>query len=215
MDNMTRKAKKFFRQTWRRLSWSLYRKKRITKQRYVELIKGIDGDIKLHLGCGDKKLEGYINIDAIPTEGSDMMMDVTDLSGIPSGSVSEIFMKSVFEHFYRHQQDQILREYYRVLKKGGRLIIGSIPDFDIVIDAYLRKEKGIVGEIFDFSHVRQYVFGESVPQNPFYQLHKDIFNKEGIRLLLEKNGFVIERLENVFFENQHLALSISVTAVKK
>jgi predicted SAM-dependent methyltransferase len=142
-------------------------------------------------------------------------MDVTDLSVVPSGSVSEILMKSVFEHFYRHQQEPALKEYRRALKKGGRLVISSVPDFDVVIGAYLRKEKGIVGEIFDFSHVRQYVFGESVPRNQFHQLHKDIFNKESVRSLLEKNGFVIERLENVFFENQHIPLSISVTGVKE
>ncbi len=208
------KIKKIFSQNWRRFSWGLYRKNRILRKQYADFVKDIKGDTKIHLGCGDKRLKNYINIDGVPTEGSDMVMDVTDLSVISSNSISEIFMKSVFEHFYRHQQDQILREYHRVLKKGGKLVI-SVPDFDIAIDAYVRKEKGIVGEIFDLNHVRQYVFGESVPENPFYQLHKDIFNKESIKLLLEKNGFVVERLENIFFENQHLPLTISVTGVKQ
>lgn len=214
MSRKTKKIKKIFNQNWRRFSWWVYRKNRILKRQYTDFVKDISPDIKLHLGCGDKKLRGYINIDAVPTEGSDIVMDAVDLSIIPSNSISEIFMKSVFEHFYRHQQDRILREYYRVLKKGGKLVLG-VPDFDVAVSAYLRKEKGIVGEVFDLDHVRQYVLGESVPENPFYQLHKDIFNKESIGMLLEKNGFVIERLENVFFENQHLPLSISVIGVKK
>lgn len=205
--------RKFFRQTWRRWSWGLYRKRRILKRQYLDLVKGLS-EVKLHLGCGDKKFKGYVNIDIVPTEGSDMTMDVTDLNMIPSGSVSEIVMKSVFEHFYNDQHDQALREYNRVLKKGARLII-RVPDFDVVIDAYLRKEKGIVGEIFDFSHVRQYVCGELMPQTRVPSLHKDIFNKESLRSLLEKNGFTIERLENVFFEDQHIALSILATAIKK
>lgn len=213
MSRKTNKIKKILKQNWRRFSWWVYRKNRILKRQYTDFVKDISPDIKLHLGCGDKKLRGYINIDAVPTEGSDIVMDAVDLSIIPSNSISEIFMKSVFEHFYRHQQDRILREYYRVLKKGGKLVLG-VPDFDVAVSAYLRKEKGIVGEVFDLDHVRQYVFGESAPNNSFYQLHKDIFNKESIRLLLEKNGFVIERLENVFYENQHLPLTISVTGVK-
>lgn len=213
MSKKKNKIRKIFSQNWRRFSWWLYRKNRILRKQYTDFVKDIKGDIKIHLGCGGKRFEGYINIDAVPTEGSDMVMDVVDLSVIPSNSISEIFMKSVFEHFYRHQQDQILREYHRVLKKGGKLVI-SVPDFDVAIDAYVRKEKGIVGEIFDLNHVRQYIFGELVPENPFYQLHKDIFNKESIKLLLEKNGFIIERLENIFFENQHLPLTISVTGIK-
>lgn len=213
MNKQMKKIGKFFKQTWRRWSWGLYRKRRIVKRQYLDLVKDLR-EVRLHLGCGDKKFEGYINIDIVPTEGSDMAMDVSDLNMIPSGSVSEIFMKSVFEHFYSDQQDQALREYNRVLKKGGKLII-RVPDFDVVIDAYLRKEKGIVGEIFDFSHVRQYVCGELAPQNRVPSLHKDIFNKKSLGSLLEKNGFTIESLENVFFEDQHIALSIMATAIKK
>lgn len=213
MNKQMKGIRKFFRQTWRRWSWGLYRKRRILKRQYKDLVKDLS-EVRLHLGCGDRKFEGYINIDIVPTEGSDMTTDVTDLNMIPSGSVSEIFMKSVFEHFYNDQQEQALREYNRILKKGGKLII-KVPDFEVVVDAYLKKEKGIVGKIFDFSHVRQYVCGELVPQNRVPSLHKDIFSKESLRSLLEKNGFTVERLENVFFENQHLALTIMATSVKK
>lgn len=206
-------AKKFFKQTARRWSWTVYRKRKIEKQQYKDLVKGKE-DVKLHLGCGDKKFPGYINIDIVPTEGSDMLMDVTDLNSIPSDSVSEIFMKSVFEHLYNDEQDKALREYYRVLKKGGKLTI-KVPDFDVVVDAYLRKEKGIVSEVFDFDHVRQYVCGELVPQNRIPSIHKDIFNKERMRKVLEKNKFFVESIKNVVFEDQRLALTIEAVAIKK
>lgn len=123
-------------------------------------------------------------------------------------------MKSVFEHLYNDQQDKALREYYRVLKKGGKLII-KVPDFDVVVDAYPRREKGVVSEVFDFDHVRQYVCGELVPQNRVPSLHKDIFNKDRMRKMLERNRFFVESIENVVFEDQHLALTIQAVAVKK
>lgn len=208
------KLRKFARQTWRRWSWTLYRKNRILRARYDDLIKDKEEKIKLHLGCGDKKLKEYINIDIFPCEGADMITDVTDLGIIPPESVDEILMESVLEHFYVEQQDKALSEYYRVLKKGGRFVINYLPDFDIVIDAYLKKEKGLRGGVFDLTYVRQFIFGERIPQNDLPALHKDIFTKESVKALVERNGFTIERLENVYFENEHIPVSIRVTAIK-
>lgn len=205
--------RKFFKQTARRWSWAFYRKRKIEKQQYKDLIKEKE-DVKLHLGCGDKKFPGYINIDIVPTEGSDVLMDVTDLSVIPSDSISEIFMRHIFEHLYNDEQDKALREYYRVLKKGGNLTI-EVPDFDVVVDAYLRKEKGITSEVFDFDHVRRYVCGELVPQNRVPSLHKDIFNKERMREVLEENKFFVESIKNVGFEDHYLTLTIKAVAIKK
>ncbi len=213
MGKAMHKIRKLFKQTGRRWSWALYRKRRIERQQYADLVKGKQ-DTKLHLGCGDRKFDGYINIDIVPTEGSDMLMDVTDLSVIPSDSVSEIYMKSVFEHLYNDQQDQALSEYYRVLKKGGKLTM-RVPDFDVVIDAYLRKEKGIDSEFFDFDDVRQHLCGELVPQNRVPSIHKDIFDKKRVRELLERNRFFVESIENVFFEKRHLAVTIEAVAIKK
>ena len=184
------------------------------KRRYNDLAKDKMGGIKLHLGCGSKKLNGYINIDIVPTEGSDIAMDVTDLSVVPSGSISEIRMDSAFEHFYRYQQEQALGEYHRVLGNEGKLFINHLPNFDVIIDAYLKKEKGIVGEVFDLLNVYRYTHGEPVPRTSPQQLHKDIFNNKSIRLLLEESGFKIEKLENAVYGGEHLALNMNIVAVK-
>jgi len=207
-----KKIKKFFKQTGRRWSWALYRKRRILKTRIGDLIK--DG-AKLNIGCGDKKLKGYINIDIVPLEGTDVVMDVSrDLYLIPSGIADEIRLENVFEHFYRYQQEHILRDYYRILKKGGKLIIKGLPDLDVLIGAYLKKEKGITGERFDLFNVYRYTHGDPIPENSPHQLHKDIFTKESIRALLEKNGFRIETLKNEKFGEEHLALNIDIVAAK-
>lgn len=208
-----RKLKKFFKQTSRRWSWLLYRKRHILKRQISDFLKG---DVKLHIGCGDKRLQGYINIDIVPTESTDAVMDVTkELHLIPPNIASEIRLENVFEHFYRYEQKEILQQSQRILKKGGNLVIRGLPDFDAIIDAYLKKKPGIVSEQFDLYNVYRYTHGDPTPQNSPHQLHKDIFTKDSVKALLESNGFYIKELASGPCQRENLAISIYVIATKK
>lgn len=207
-----KKLKKFFKQTSRRWTWSLFRKERLLRKKIEDLITD---NCKLHIGCGLKKLNGYINIDIVPLEGCDVVMDATNnLHIIPSDIAAEIRMENVFEHFYRDQQPKALKGYHRILKKGGKLIIKGLPNFDAIIQAYLKKEKGVIGEEFDLFNVYRLTHGEPEQGNSVNQLHKDIFTKRSIRDLLENAGFQIESIEDEKFVQEKNPLCISVTAVK-
>ncbi len=191
----------------------MYRRRRILKQRINDFLKE---DVKLHIGCGDKKLPGYVNIDIIPTEASDVVMDASkELHLIPSDIASEIRLESAFEHFYRYDQPAILQHFHRILKKRASLVIMWLPDFDVIIDAYLKKEAGIVGSQFDLFNVYRYTHGDPIPKNSPHQLHKDIFTKDTIRSLLENYGFYIKKLENEIFPGAKLATGINIIAIKK
>ena len=59
--------------------------------------------VRLNLGCGDKILPGYINIDAAPSRGGkspDFIADLRDLSKVKAAIVNEILAVHVIEHFY-------------------------------------------------------------------------------------------------------------------
>ena len=208
------KMKKNYKQIKRRWCWNLYGKQQILNKDGLKYIKDrikTEGTIKLNIGCGEKNYPDYINIDAVPLEGTDIVMKVPeDLSLIPHGTVSEILLEAVFEHFYRYEQDDLLEECCRILVDGGKLVIKALPDFDGLIDAYLNKKKGDVSEIFDLYEVYRYIHGDPQPHNSPHQLHKDIFNEESIRVLLGRKGFKIENLSG----GSSKKIDFNITAVK-
>ncbi len=90
--------------------------------------------LRLHLGCGESIFSGYVNID-YPQERhnvyaavADYQADVTTLR-FPEGSVDEIRLHHVFEHFNRTVALAQLIKWHHWLKIGGRLVIET-PDFE-------------------------------------------------------------------------------------
>lgn len=88
---------------------------------------------KLHLGCGTRYLDGYVNIDHPPTEHTvqhalvaDRYSDITELS-YPAGTIDEIRLHHVFEHFPRQLAMALLCHWTDWLKPGGLLRIET-PD---------------------------------------------------------------------------------------
>lgn len=95
-------------------------------------------DVKLHLGCGGTRWRDFINVDLYPTNPSmpdtsrsgcvaDVFADIRQL-GLPENAVDEIFTAHTIEHFTRWDGVDMLRDWYRMMKPGGRLVIET-PDF--------------------------------------------------------------------------------------
>lgn len=89
--------------------------------------------MKLHLGCGKRKLDDWVNIDL--DEGSDIVHDVRQLDFIDTESVSEIYISHCLEHISRKEIFDVICEYNRVLKNDGVLRV-AVPDFDSIVDIY-------------------------------------------------------------------------------
>ncbi|MFV0420821.1 methyltransferase domain-containing protein [Oleidesulfovibrio sp.] len=88
--------------------------------------------LRLHLGCGENHLEGYVNIDyppahhAVMRPKADIFADIKALH-FPDNSLDEIRLHHVFEHFNRVEALGLLIRWHRWLKVGGRLHIET-PD---------------------------------------------------------------------------------------
>ena len=95
--------------------------------------------VKLNLGCGPYRMAGYINID-LYDKGADMNIDVRDLSYFKDGSVDEVFSSHLLEHFSPYHVMALLKEWNRVLKPGGKLIL-ELPDIEECCRAYAGSSK--------------------------------------------------------------------------
>lgn len=87
--------------------------------------------MKLHLGCGHRHLEGWLNVDARPEVGPDLVADITSLAAFEDGETEIIYACHVLEHIPRPQVPDVLAEWRRVLKPGGILRL-AVPDFAAV-----------------------------------------------------------------------------------
>ena len=82
--------------------------------------------VKLNLGCGDKILSGYVNVDVAESrvgKRPDVLCDLHRLASFEDNSADEILSVHVVEHFWRWEVVDVLKEWVRVLKPGGLMIL--------------------------------------------------------------------------------------------
>jgi predicted SAM-dependent methyltransferase len=91
--------------------------------------------LRLHIGCGDKRLPGWINIDSKPLPGVDVVTDVT--GGLDFDDVEAVFAEHFLEHLALPDAVRFLQEVHRVLGVGGRLRL-STPNLDWVWQTHYR-----------------------------------------------------------------------------
>ena len=78
--------------------------------------------MKLHLGCGKRRFDGFINVDA-PGSGAEVECDLMDELPWPDASADEIVSIHTWEHFPLPAAGSVMTEWVRVLKPGGRLTL--------------------------------------------------------------------------------------------
>ncbi len=91
--------------------------------------------MKLNLGCGTKKMPGFVNVDIrlnpdpnAPESHKtftdpDVIDDIRVLSKFENNSVDLIYNCHVFEHFKKNERISVLERWFEVLKPEGTLRI--------------------------------------------------------------------------------------------
>lgn len=138
--------------------------------------------IKLHLGCGKRNLgKDWIHIDLADFPHIDYKTSISDLPMFSLESVDEIYCCHALEYLGKFEAEYALREWYRVLKKGGILRL-AVPDFEGIIKVYEKygdiEHKGILGPLFG-----------CMQQNDKTIYHKTVYDFNRLKKLLGLIGF--------------------------
>ena len=86
--------------------------------------------LKLDLGCGDRKAEGYLGIDKFKTDATDYTFDLLEFPWpVADGSVAAIHCSHFFEHIPARLRPKFMDECYRVMEDKGQLVI-IVPHYN-------------------------------------------------------------------------------------
>jgi len=143
-----------------------------------------DRDLRLHLGCGNVHVSGFVNVDTEPSPAVDVLDDVKRLQHFRDRSAAMIYACHVLEHFSHTEVPLVLRRWCEVLKPGGELRV-SVPDMDEIVRIYLK----------NWQHFQTppntpwigLIYGGQVSE---YDYHKTGFNFVYLKQLLVQAGFV-------------------------
>src|SRR5215471_13790857 len=79
--------------------------------------------LKLDLGCGKFKKDGFTGVDTKEFPGVDVVADLTKRWPWKDGSVEEVSASHIVEHFDVEDRIHFVNELYRVLIKGGKAVV--------------------------------------------------------------------------------------------
>ena len=157
----------------------------------------------LHVGCGGKRkaqtTRGFaasewieIRFDVDPAVKPDILGSMLDMSGIADASVDAVYSSHNLEHLQAHEVPRALREFLRVLRPEGFLVI-TCPDLQ-AIAALVADDKltetiyhSPAGPITPLDVL--YGFGPALAAGNQYMAHRTGFTLRTLIAALRQSGF--------------------------
>lgn len=150
--------------------------------------------MKLNLGCGNRHLEGFVNVDMADnwcSKPPDVSTDISKPLPFDDGVADEIHAYHVFEHFYRYDADAILIDWVRVLKPGGLLVL-ELPCLDKILGIF---QHCIKSRLELPEHLTLWgLYGDPKYANPA-MVHRWAYSISELSTMLELNGLKVRSTE--------------------
>jgi predicted SAM-dependent methyltransferase len=159
--------------------------------------------LRLNLGCGNKPIPEYLNVDERELDSVDLIADVRSVP-FPAGTVAEIYAAHLIEHFTEPDLKlRVLPAWRALLGPGGVLHIVT-PDAVGMIEAFTRGD-------YPFESLRTVTYGgQDYPGN----FHYTMFSRESLRSILHEAGFIAGEYIALARPNG-LCLEMELKAVKR
>lgn len=157
--------------------------------------------LRLNLGCGDKILPGYVNVDVVESRAGmkpDVICDLHDLAPFADSSADEILSVHVVEHFWRWEIRDVLREWIRVLKPGGRMVV-ECPNIKSACETFLQNPEQFSRDDQHGQRTMWVFYGDPKWKDPL-MIHRWGYTPESLRSLLAEVGLAGIRQEPAQFK---------------
>ena len=163
-----------------RLTWRWLPRNRATLKRFRQ-----SDSHRLNFGCGDRPLEGFVNVDGLFNPVADLVIDLRRPLPLPDASVAGIYSEHMIEHLRADEALAFLRECHRVLAPGAGIRLIA-PDLEGMARAYVEDD----GEWFEraFPYLDDSVDAINLI---FHQggAHHFIYDARALVALLRRAGF--------------------------
>jgi predicted SAM-dependent methyltransferase len=149
---------------------------------------------KLHVGCGNNVLDGWLNSNYYPEASHILHLDATESFPMGNDEFDYIFSEHMIEHISHADGLLMLNECFRLLKPDGKIRI-STPNLLFLVDLYKPDKSALQLEYIKWAtdrfipnvgaHEDTYVINNFVRDWG----HSFIYDEKTLRLSLEKAGF--------------------------
>ncbi|MBS1651507.1 MAG: hypothetical protein JSU07_05790 [Bacteroidetes bacterium] len=156
--------------------------------------------MKIHLGCGQKYLEGYTNIDYPPDEHTVQNTSVADEYHnlyeltYKSNYIDEIRLHHVFEHFERSCACAFMASWNSWLKINGKLRI-EVPDFETTF----KNNFSLFGNKNEGVGLR-HIFGS---QEAKWAVHYEGYSEKRLKKIYESFGFKLNSVNKTKYKDTY------------
>ena len=181
------------RQLYRKL-WIINRNIVRPDKRIIKKYFSQQGVKKLHIGCGENLLDGWLNADLIPTVNNVICVNAAKKITFDSGIFDYVYSEHMIEHISYIEGHNMLRESFRVLKEKGKIRI-STPNLAVLVDLY-RKDKSDIQNKYIAWMTKKYIHDAPCNIDTFVINnyvrnwgHTFIYDEKTLKYSLEKAGF--------------------------
>lgn len=167
-------------------------KKNLTRKKVLHVGCGLPDKNRLHQSFHNDQEWEEVRLDINPEVTPDIIADITDMKNVPENGFDALYSSHNLEHLYAHQVAVALKEFYRVLRNNGHVLL-TMPNIQQV-GYYIASGKlestiytSPAGPITALDIM--YGMGTHIAAGNTYMAHKTAFTAETLGRKLKNAGF--------------------------